>query len=160
MGKTLKDIHAALKAKFGDAVGEWVEVEIGDGWIDAAPAEWRKIAESMKADAEFKFDFLRCLSGVDYPPDEMQVVYHLLSYEHDHEAIVKVRLPRSEPKIASVADLWPAADWHEREAFDLLGIDFEGHPNLDRILLPDDWAGHPLRKDYKQPDEYHGVTNW
>lgn len=160
MGMTLKDIHASLAAKFGAAIGSWVAVEAGDGWIEVDPAKWLEVATHLKNDPALKFDYLRCLSATDFPPDEIQVVYHLLSYAHDHDAIVKIKLPRATPVVASVAGLWPAADWHEREAFDMLGTKFSGHPGLTRILLPDDWVGYPLRKDYKQPDEYHGIGNW
>lgn len=156
----LKDLHTALKSKFPDAIGEWVEPEAGDGWIEVAAASFHLVCESLRNDPEFKFDYLRCISGVDYPPDEIQAVYHLLSYANDQECAIKVKLDRKAPKIASVEDIWGAADWHERETYDMLGIVFEGHHHLTRILLPDDWSGYPLRKDYKQPDEYHGVSNW
>ena len=92
--------------------------------------------------------------------ERLESVYHFLSYQHDHEAVIKIKLDRENPRVASVMDLWPAADWHEREAYDLVGIVYEGHQDLRRILLPDDWEGHPLRKDYKQPEEYHGISNW
>jgi NADH-quinone oxidoreductase subunit C len=120
--------------------------------------DWREVAEYLRTDAALQFDWLRCLSGVDYAADgRLCVVYDLWSFEHRHDLAVKVFTPRSSPVVRSVADLWPAADWHEREAFDLLGIVFEGHPDLRRILLADDWEGHPLRKDYVFPREYHGI---
>lgn len=123
------------------------------------PAEhWRPLAEYLRHEPSLKFDWLRCLTGVDYAADgQMCVVYDLWSFEHRHDLAVKVFTPRSAPSVPSVADLWPAADWHEREAFDLLGILFAGHPDLRRILLADDWDGHPLRKDYVFPREYHGI---
>ncbi|MBI3735714.1 NADH-quinone oxidoreductase subunit C [Candidatus Sumerlaeota bacterium] len=156
----LKEIHGHLKAKFNDAIGEWVEPEAGDGWIEVAAGAFHQVCEYLKSDPQTKFDYLRSISGVDYPPDQIQSVYHLFSYDLEHDAILKVKLDRNNPAMPSVMDIWPAADWHERETYDLLGIVYQGHPNLRRILLPDDWTGFPLRKDYKQPDEYHGVSNW
>ncbi len=156
----LEEVHGKLKAKFGDAIGEWLKPEAGDGWIEVAPPSLHPVAEHLKNDPELKFESLKLITGVDYPPDQIQSVYHLSSYEHDHEAVLKVKLDRNNPSIASVMDLWPAADWHERETYDMLGIVFQGHANLRRILCPEDWIGFPLRKDYKQPDEYHGVSNW
>ena len=106
------------------------------------------------------FDYLSNLTGVDYGPErgQMAVVYHLFSIPFDFQLCLKVLLDRNQPTIPSVSDIWKTADWHEREAFDLFGIRFENHPDLRRILLPADWEGHPLRKDYAEQDKYHGVT--
>ena len=95
---------------------------------------------------------------MDYAADDrMAVVYDVWSFDYRHRFAVKVFCDRADPRVPSVADLWPAADWHEREAFDLLGIRFDGHPDPRRILLADDWVGHPLCKDYAFPREYHGI---
>jgi NADH-quinone oxidoreductase subunit C len=119
---------------------------------------WREVAETLLHDPALRLDWLANLSGVDYVADgQMCCVYDLWSFEHDHLIAVKVFTPRDKPSIPSVADLWPAADWHEREAYDMFGIDFPGHPDLRRILLADDWEGSPLRKDYVFPREYHGI---
>jgi NADH-quinone oxidoreductase subunit C len=155
----LREIRDKLGRKFGGAIGDWVEPEAGDAWIEVEPGTWRAVAESLKQDPELAFDFLRLISGTDYI-ERLEVVYHFLSYKHDHEAIIKIKLNRENPVVASVTDLWPAADWLERETYDMIGAQFEGHEELRRILLPDDWEGFPLRKDYKQPDEYHGISNW
>ena len=92
------------------------------------------------------------------------MVYHVSSIAKKHTLVVKVMLPRWKndvegeiPEVPSVSRVWAVADWHEREAYDLMGIRFTGHPNLVRILCPDDWVGHPLRKDYEFPLEYHGI---
>ena len=126
--------------------------------IHVEASAWRTIAEFLRHDAELSFDWLACLSGVDYAADaKLCVVYDLFSFERRHRLAVKVYMPREKATIPSVCDLWPAANWHEREAFDLLGIEFTGHPDLRRILCADDWVGYPLRKDYVFPREYHGI---
>jgi NADH-quinone oxidoreductase subunit C len=119
---------------------------------------WRPLAEFLLTDPRLRLDWLQCLSGVDYVADgKMAVVYDLYSFDLRHIFAVKVFTPRENPSIATVSDLWPAADWHEREAFDMFGIDFPGHSDLRRILCADDWEGFPLRKDYVFPREYHGI---
>jgi NADH-quinone oxidoreductase subunit C len=126
--------------------------------VHVGAADWREVAEHLRRDPSLCLDWLQNLSGVDYVADDaLCCVYDLWSFEHDHMIAVKVYTPRGKPSIPSVADLWAAADWHEREAYDLLGIDFPGHPDLRRILLADDWDGFPLRKDYVFPREYHGI---
>jgi NADH-quinone oxidoreductase subunit C len=85
------------------------------------------------------------------------VVYHLASVVHNHKIVLKAICTKENPHVQSVADVWGTANWHEREAFDLIGIVFDGHPDLRRILLPYDWEGHPLRKDYKVPEFYNGM---
>ena len=116
-----------------------------------------KLSEKFGED-DLAFDFLKCLSGVDYVADEkIGIVVDLYSSKHGHDFAVKVLADRSEAKIPTVMDLWPAANWHEREAYDMYGIIFEGHEDLRRILLPEDWEGYPLRKDYTFPRDYHGI---
>lgn len=119
---------------------------------------WREVAMFLKNDPRLQFNWLACLSGVDYAADgQFAVVYDLYSYDLKHTFAVKVYCPRENPHIPSVTDIWTAANWHEREAFDMFGIIFDGHPNLTRILCVEDWKGHPLRKDYVFPMEYHGI---
>ncbi|MDE0470768.1 MAG: NADH-quinone oxidoreductase subunit C [Ekhidna sp.] len=105
------------------------------------------------------FDSLSCLTGLDNGPEinTMEVIYHLYSIPYDLHLALKVILKRERPEIESVASIWKTADWHEREAYDLLGITFRNHPDLRRILLPADWEGHPLKKDYVEPEFYHGM---
>jgi NADH-quinone oxidoreductase subunit C len=120
--------------------------------------DWRELAEFLLRDASLRLDWLQDLAGVDYVADDkMCCVYDLYSFDHKHVFAVKVYCPRETPQIPSVADLWPAADWQEREAYDMYGIIFPGHPDLRRILCADDWEGFPLRKDYVFPREYHGI---
>jgi NADH-quinone oxidoreductase subunit C len=119
---------------------------------------WRELAQFILHEPSIKLDWLANLSGVDYVADaKMCVVYDLYSFDHRHTLAIKVYTPRDKPAVPSVCDLWRAADWHEREAYDMFGIDFPGHPDLRRILCADDWEGFPLRKDYVFPREYHGI---
>ena len=111
------------------------------------------------------FDFLSCISAVDNGVESgsFSVVYHLASIPHRHQLTLKVVVENDRqldnlPVVPTVTDVWRTADWHEREAFDLMGIYFEGHPDLRRILLPEDWEGYPLRKDYEEAEAYHGIS--
>jgi len=94
------------------------------------------------------FDHLSLITGMDYA-DKMGIVYHLWSYSKRRVLQINLDLSKENPTVPSMTSIWTSADWHERETFDLMGINFEGHPNLKRIYLPDDWEGHPLRKDVK-----------
>ncbi len=150
-------IHARLREQFGDVVGA-LEGTGPNAWTTVDPARIRDVAAFAKADPALRFDCLSNLSGVDYPKQgAIQVVYHLLSYALRHIMVLKVNASRDAPVVASVAGVWQTADWQEREVFDLLGVTFEGHPDLRRILMPEDWPGHPLRKDFVEPLEYHGI---
>lgn len=100
---------------------------------------------------EFSFDYLRDLCGVDYlgkKEKRFEVVYHLYSMKHRHMIRIKAEVPEDDCNIDSVVDIWAGANWHERECYDMFGITFNGHPDLRRILMPEDWVGYPLRKDY------------
>jgi len=125
--------------------------------IDAKQIE--KVCDFLHSSEKTYFDFLSCLTGIDNGAEQntMEVVYHLYSIPFDHHLALKVILDRANPVVGSVTRIWRTADWHEREAYDLLGIYFEGHPDLRRILLPEDWEGHPLRKDYEEQEMYHEV---
>ena len=108
--------------------------------------------EFLLREPSLKLDWLQNLSGIDYVADDkMCVEYDLWSFDHRHGFAIKAYCPRDNPLVPSVADLWPAADWQEREAYDMFGIVFERHPDLRRILCADDWEGYPLRKDYVFP---------
>jgi NADH-quinone oxidoreductase subunit C len=122
----------------------------GELTIVAPREHLRSVAELLCGDAETQFTFLSDLSAVDRFPAEprFEVNYHLLSLARKDRVRLKVRLPGSNPAVESVVAVWPTANWHEREVFDLFGIRFEGHPDLRRILMPESWEGHPLRKDY------------
>lgn len=114
-------------------------------------SRWEQAALTFRDHEELRCDYLRNLSGVDQET-HLEVAYHLLSLTHKNEYCVKVKTDRELPSIPSVTPVWATANWNEREVYDLLGIDFPGHPNLVRIMMPDDWVGHPLRKDYEPLD--------
>lgn len=109
-----------------------------------------EVSKFLRDDPDLNFDFLSDLCGVDKTPSDntLEVVYHLYSINKNHRVRLKAKVPTSKPNISSVVDVWKTADWHEREAYDLVGIIFDGHPDLRRILTPDGFEGHPLRKDY------------
>lgn len=151
-------IHERLRAQFGEGVRESV-LDVRDPFVVVDPALLLAICRFLRDDPDLRFDALSNLSGVDYKDKGyIEVVYHLFSYPHRHLVVVKARAPRENPVLASVEDVWKAANWHEREVYDLLGVVFEGHSDLRRLLLPEDWVGHPLRKDYVEPEEYHGIS--
>jgi len=173
---TFQEMLQRLAAEFNSEVLLDAHTESKDPWIEVATEHVETVAHFLKYDPSLKFDSLCDLTGVDYlEPDpklaakfpfepHLEVVYHLQSIQFKHRIVMKVKLPRWKgdvegqlPEVPSVSKIWAIADWHEREAFDLVGIHFTGHPNLVRILCVEDWVGHPLRKDYAFPLEYHGV---
>ena len=149
-------IFDTLQGKFGDAVVELQGEGFSPAFVVVAPAAVKEVSRFLKEDPNLSFDVLMCLSGVDYK-EKYAVAYHLHSLKHRHAIGMKVFLPRETPSLPTVDAVWPAANFQEREAFDLFGIAFEGSKDLRRILLPEDWEGHPLRKDYKYPDYSHGI---
>ncbi len=122
------------------------------------------VVRQLRDDAALRYEFCSGVSGVHYPGDldrELHAVYHLLSMTHNRRIRLEVACPDADPHIPSVVEVYPTADWHEREAYDFFGIVFDGHPGLTRIQMPDDWPGHPQRKDYPLggiPVEYKGAT--
>lgn len=164
-----------LKQQFGEMI-TGANLEAIDPWIEVAPAGLVPVCSYLRDVPDYRFNMLNCVSGVDYfEPDpkkaaklpwqpHLEVVYHLWSFPHKVNLVLKVILPRWKegvpgelPEVPSVSGLWSTANWHEREVYDLCGVRFTGHPNLRRILCPEDWVGHPLRKDYEMPLEYHGI---
>jgi NADH (or F420H2) dehydrogenase, subunit C len=163
------DIAARVKALLVDRFGEQVIVTEERTGLQPAlvvpAAELPGVCLFLRDHEELYFDFLSCLSAVDDGPDAgtFTVVYHLASIPHQHQLTLKVVIGNDRqlsnlPTVPSVCSVWRTADWHEREAFDLMGIYFEGHPDLRRILLPEDWEGYPLRKDYEEAAAYHGIA--
>ena len=155
---TPQEIYTTLKEKFRDAIQAFEE-PAGDAFIVVQPASIAEVCHYLAEEPALAFDSLMCLSGVDMgaKESELQVVYHLFSMTHRHRIVLKASLPKEAPHLPTVEHIWKTANWHEREAYDLFGIVFDGHSELRRILLPDDWEGYPLRKDYKEPDFYRGM---
>ncbi|HHJ52874.1 MAG TPA: NADH-quinone oxidoreductase subunit C [Caldithrix abyssi] len=152
---TAQEIHDRLQEKFPEAILEFNN-EVLQPFLQIKPDQFYPVCEYLRDNEDMDFDYLMNLAGVDYG-EQLGAVYHLYSMSKKHKIVLKVTVSREDPKIPSIADLWRTADWHEREAYDLFGIIFEGHPDLRRLLLPEDWEGYPLRKDYVQPEYYHDI---
>ena len=122
-----------------------------------SPDNWNEISRLLKNESDLDFNYLMCISSYDKGVSKIfGVAYNLFSTTKNHYLEVRIEVEDG-ISIPSVVSLWQTANWHEREAYDMMGIQFEGHPNLKRILLSDDWEGHPLRKNFKEPDYYHGM---
>ena len=163
-----------------DEVADALEAALSDGGLEVATPRvviHRKeitfhvrredlpaVAQVLRDDPRLRFEFCAGVNGVHYPGDtgrELHAVYHLLSMTHNRRIRLEVTAPDADPHIPSIVSIYPTNDWHEREAFDMFGIIFDGHPALTRVLMPDDWPGHPQRKDYPLggiPVEYKGGT--
>jgi NADH-quinone oxidoreductase subunit C len=172
---TFAEITAVLDEKFGSRIRS-KKADAIDPFVVVDPADLVEVCLFLRDDARLRFEILNCISGVDYLETDpkkapkagfdphLEVAYHLQSFTNRHRFVLKLVLPRwkddkpgSLPEVPSVTSIWRTADWHEREVFDLSGVWFTGHPDLRRILLSEDWVGHPLRKDYEYPLEYHGI---
>jgi NADH-quinone oxidoreductase subunit C len=171
-----EEIAGILKTEFGAAVTD-SNLSGSHPYATVATDDWPRVARFLRDDPRLQFNMLRCVSGIDLlAENRFAAIYDLLSVLRGnpgepfipwrHEFAVRVVTDRDNPHIPSVCDVWPAADWHEREAYDMFGIVFDGHPDsvVDengphprRILCADDWVGFPLRKDYVFPLEYHGI---
>lgn len=170
--KTREEIFEILKTQFPDAVLGLDSSLPTEPIINVDPLKIKEIALFLRDNEELKFDSLMLLSGVDdangtKAKDEagvdtitggtLSVYYHLDSIYLKHKVTLRVSAPREKPEVESVYNVWRSSDWQEREAFDMIGIVFLNHPNLIRILMPYDWEGHPLRKDYRNPEFYQGM---
>ena len=165
-----------LRATFPDAIVE--ESLAGRHPFLRLKAEWLvPVSQFLRDDPDLALDCCHLVSGVDWPAKapadgagSIDVVYHLVSYsrrpdplyrkregKNDPYLALKVRVPRDKPEVPSVMGVWAGADWHERETWDLMGVLFTGRGTVRRILLPEDWPGHPLRKDWEYPADYHGI---
>jgi NADH-quinone oxidoreductase subunit C len=154
---TPQDIHQTLQARCGDAVRD-LDVTGFDARVAVDPDRIHTVCGICKNDPDLDFKSLMCLSGVDAGED-IRVVYHLFSMTKRHRIVLDVRIPKAAPEVPTVSGVWRVANWFERECYDLFGVHFEGHPDLRRLLLPEDWEGWPLRKEYVFPNDYGGVDN-
>jgi NADH-quinone oxidoreductase subunit C len=137
-----------LREQSSPAIVEMDE-RLGDVSVTIQPDRLVEIAQFLRDDPDLKYSFLENLCGVDYLGREprFEVVYHFFSFEYYHRVCLKAGVPEEDPTVPSLTGLWPTANWQEREAYDMFGIQFSGHPSLERILMPEDWEGHPQRKD-------------
>lgn len=126
-----------------DTAGEWPVVQV-------EAADWPKLAQAMRFKEDLWFDYLFCLTCVDWKT-HLTMVYHLTSTRYRHHVVVKSRLDREKPEIQTVCDIWRTAEFHEREVYEMFGVNFLNHPDLRLLILPDNWVGYPLRKDYEDP---------
>jgi len=157
--KKAEEIFQLLKDNFPASNLELKTDQPTEPILLASALEIDKLCLFLRDSSELLFDDLMNLSGVDEPKAGLlSVYYHLGSTKFKHKITLKVSTDRNKPEVSSVTEVWKAADWHEREAYDLLGIIFLNHPDLRRILMPYDWdAGYPLRKDYENPEFYQGM---
>ncbi len=182
----LQEIAARLRELHGgDAVAN-VQIEGSQPWLEVDPTRVGELGLSLRDEVDLDFDRLLFVAGIDYEgidlagkgkhrainqygedgrvgdpgpvgTGDLGVSYFLQSRHHRHELVLKVRVARDQPRVQSLASVWPTAEWGERETYDMYGIEFEGHPDMRRLLLPEDWVGWPLRKDYAMPERYHDV---
>jgi len=148
-----EEVLERVKGQFGEAVRE---AEVRDQTV-CLSADGARNLEICRALHGMGFEYLNCLSGVDWK-DHFEVVYDLSSLRFPTKVHLRATTPHDDPRVRSVVSLWATANWHEREAWDLLGIRFDGHPDHRRILLSEDWVGHPLRKDYADEGRYVQFT--
>lgn len=157
--KKTEEILQLLKDNFTDSSFELKSDLPTESFIICNALEIDKISQFLHDNPELNFDSMINLSGVDeIKANLISVYYHIESTSIRHKLVLKVVTPRDNPEVQSVTSIWKGADWHEREAYDMFGINFLNHPDLRRILMPYDWdAGYPLRKDYENPEFYQGM---
>ena len=149
-------IHGKLLAHFGPEVILGLTAAEGgvrDPFITVAGKRIDRVCLLLRGEPDLAFDFIQSITAID-TGESFTCVYHLYSYRHRHTLVLKAETGRPDPRLPTCTSVWPAADWYEREVYDLFGIRFDGHPDLRRLLLPEDWEGHPMRKDYKEQPFY------
>ena len=164
MSHTFQDIKEAIQAQFGAEVVVAENVTLAQPQLTITPVLLQQVCLFLRDDERFFFDTLSCLTGLDNgaPKNTIEVIYHLYSIPFNLSVVLKVETERGDgkdllPQVPTLCDVWRTANWHEREAFDMYGIQFTGHPDLRRILCAADWEGYPLRKDYTEQEYYHGI---
>ena len=152
------EIYSALEKQFPGKLSNF-KGDVFEPYLSVDGASIIEVCEFLRDAPALGFEVLSDLTALDWPKEEkIQLVYHLFSYTHNHQIVLKVDLPRENPKIATVEGVWKVANWFEREVYDLFGVIFDGHSDLRRIMLPEDWTGYPLRKDYVEQEEYDGIS--
>ena len=153
-----KEIYLRLEKQFPAKVSDF-KGDVPEPYFGVSPEAIVEVGRFLRDDPDLNFQVLSDLTAVDWPKEEkLQVVYHLYSYANKFQIVLKVDLPRDNPRVPTLEGIWKVANWFEREVFDLFGVVFEGHSDLRRIMLPEDWVGHPLRKDYVEAEEYDGIS--
>jgi NADH-quinone oxidoreductase subunit C len=150
LGEYFDEIVGAIRELLGDDITRAVIVDRGELTIHVAPDRVADVCQAMRDDESLRFELCASVSGVDYPDrrNRLHVVYHLTSMTYRRRVRLETAVGLDHPVVQSVTAVYPTADWQEREAYDMFGVVFEGHPHLTRILMPDDWEGFPQRKDY------------
>ncbi len=161
---TFENIKNLLIQKFGEAVILKADAAAMQPSITVPVEQIAAVCQELHENEQTYFDFLSCLTTIDNGPaaGTMEIIYHLYSIPYDLKLVLRTEVARNQateplPQVPTVSHIWRTADWHEREAYDLMGIYFTGHPDLRRILTTADWEGHPLRKDYQLQETYHGI---
>jgi NADH-quinone oxidoreductase subunit C len=155
----IEEIHAQLKARFGEAIGPLMPPN-KDPFFNVSADRLVEVCQLLKSDPGLRFDFLEDVTATDHlKENQIRMVYHLFSYQLRHELVIKVECDRASPRVPSLDAVWKTANWLEREVYDLFGVQFDGHPDLRRIMMPDDWVGYPLRKDYQEAGGYEEISN-
>jgi NADH-quinone oxidoreductase subunit C len=172
-------IVQAIYERLSQPFSSWLigmNVEALDPWIELKPEGLPEVGWYLRDEPDLAFNYLHCITAVDFFEADakkaaaagwqphVELIYHLSSTAHRHKLVMKTTLPRWRddiagqlPEVPSLSSIWSTAEWHEREVYDLMGVKFPGNRDLRRILCPEDWVGHPLRRDYVMPEEYHGI---
>ncbi len=153
------EIKSLLIEKFGEGIVLSENSFYTQSQLQISPEKIVEVCFFLRDTDQLYFDYMTCLTGMDNGPEKktMEVLYHLYSIPYNHSIVLRVETNRENPEVPTISNIWRTADWHEREAYDMFGIKFTNHPDLRRILLPADWEGFPLRKDYLEQEYYHGI---
>ena len=157
-----QSVSETLNEKIGKMIKEKfpgsLDNENIENYIQLSPDRWFEIATFLKTEPSLFFDSLQCQTGIDIGDNLLEARYNFHSMEHNHCIEIRISVPKEKAIIPSTEQIWRIADWFERETYDMLGIQFSNHRDLRRILLPDDWEGWPLRKNYEVQETYHGIA--
>ena len=147
-------IGKLIQQKFPDSLSD----SLNEEFIGIKREKWIAVAEYIKSNSDIYIDSLQCITGIDLGDNILQSRYNFHSMRHGTLIEIRISVTRDSPNIPSIEKIWRIGDWFERETYDMYGIIFDGHRDLRRMLLPEDWEGYPLRKDYKEQETYHGIV--